>query len=445
MDRQKNTPYQQALNYLYSFIDYEKHPPSSRRAAQHNLARTRALLAAVGNPQEQFASVVAAGTKGKGSTCAMLESMLRAAGYRTGLWTSPHLNSYRERIQVDRQLISQQAVIEGVERLRPVVAAFDSERYGAPTTFELGFALALCYFAEQQAQVAVLEVGLGGRYDCANAVTPLLSLISSISYDHTKQLGNTLGEIAYQKAGILKNGVSAITVPQHPDAMATLKQVAAEVGTQPFWRADTAGMRELNTEPNAPMLHYPVDPLPALRGPFQRENARLAVAAAWQLRAQGWSISAEALRDGLAAVHWPGRMEVAGQSPLIVLDGAHNGDSAHKLAAALATEFQFERLLLVLGMSHDKPFETILSALVPQASALVLTRSRHPRAHVDLDKIAAVARPMLRGELRFTGDIPEALEQAQALARPGDLICVTGSLFVVGAARETLGIAAVCD
>jgi dihydrofolate synthase/folylpolyglutamate synthase len=443
MDRRKNTPYQQALNYLYSFIDYEKRPPPSRQAAQHNLARTQALLAAVGNPQEQFASVVAAGTKGKGSTCAMLESILQAAGYRTGLWTSPHLNSYRERIQIDRQLISQQAVIEGVERLRPVVAAFDSERYGVPTTFELGFALALRYFAEQQAQVAVLEVGLGGRYDCANAVTPLLSLISSISYDHTKQLGNTLGEIAYQKAGILKPGVPAITVPQHPDAMATLQEVAAEVGIGGggLLLADEHGTRQGDDT----LQPYPVDPLPALRGSFQRENARLAVAAAWQLRAQGWAISPEALRDGLAAVHWPGRMEVAGQSPLIVLDGAHNGDSAHKLAAALASEFQFERLLLVLGMSHDKPFETILSALVPQASALVLTRSRHPRAHVDLDKIAAVARPMLRGELRFTGDIPEALEQAQALAHPGDLICVTGSLFVVGAARETLGIAAVCD
>ncbi len=443
MDSDLLATYQEALDYLYSFIDYEKRPPANQQAAQHNLARTRALLAAVGDPQMAMQTIVVAGTKGKGSTCAMLESIARAAGYTTGLWTSPHLNSYRERIQVGRQLISQEAVVDAVQRLRPVVETFDTATYGAPTTFELGFALALRFFAEQQVQLALLEVGLGGRYDCANVVRPLLSLISSISYDHTSVLGDTLQSIAYNKAGILKSGVEAISVPQPPAAMSVLGQVAGEVGA-PLWVATEEGIQPppLNS---AARQGYPVEPAPGLRGDFQRENARLALGAAWRLRSYGFALSNEAMREGLATVQWPGRLEVAGQSPLLVLDGAHNGHSAEKLAAALHAEFRFKRLLLVFGTSHDKQLDTMLAALLPHTSVLVLTRSRHPRAYSDLDKMAALARPYLHQEPVLTTDIPEALEAAQALAHPDDLICVTGSLFVVGAAREALGLATVCD
>ncbi len=444
--------YQHALDYLYSFIDYEKRPPTTPEEARHNLDRMRALLAAVGTPQDSVPSVVIAGTKGKGSTSAMLESMARAAGYRTGMWTSPHLNSYRERIQIDRQVISQEALVDAVQRLVPVVEAFDAATYGAPTTFELGFALAMRYFAEQRIQLAVLEVGLGGRYDAANSVTPLLSLICSISLDHTRQLGNTVAAIATQKAGILKPDVPACTVPQHPDAIAVLEQVAEEVGTR-LWIAGQHGMQLARNHQQhqtpvpdlPPPIAYPVEPLPALRGAFQRENARLAVCAAWRLNSLGLPISDDAMRAGLAAVQWPGRLEVARTAPLIVLDGAHNGDSAHKLSAALVEEFRFNRLLLILGISRDKSRDEILAALVPHASTLILTRSRHPRAYADLDRIAAAARPLLRGDLHLTGDIPEALEHAQALAHPDDMICVTGSMFVVGAAREALGLATVCD
>jgi dihydrofolate synthase/folylpolyglutamate synthase len=260
-----------------------------------------------------------------------------------------------------------------------------------------------------------------------------------------RQLGNTIAEIAYQKAGILKPGILTISAPQHPDATAVIRQVAFEVGTIPLWQARDTGMRELTTEPHAPMLPYPIEPVSALRGEFQRENARLALSAVIGLNENGFSITPDAMRQGLATVQWPGRLEVASTAPLIVLDGAHNDDSARKLERALYAEFNFERLLLILGLSRDKQFETILEALVPHASTLILTRSRHPRAHADLDKIAAVARPMLHGDLLFTGDIPEALDQARTLAQPGDLICVTGSLFVVGAAREALGLATVCD
>jgi dihydrofolate synthase/folylpolyglutamate synthase len=444
--------YQQALDYLYSFIDFEKRPPPTAQAAKHNLGRTRALLAAVGSPHEKLSSVVVAGTKGKGSTCAILESIVRAAGYRTGLWTSPHLNSYRERIQVNRQLIDQQAIVDAVRRLRPVVESFDTASYGPPTTFELGFALALRFFVEQGVQLAILEIGMGGRYDCANTVEPLLSLVSSISYDHTRHLGETLPQIASAKAGIFKPHIPAITVSQAAEAMAVLQQTAHEVGT-PLWTAQPHGIHPPDPQPRQqptpdlpPPIPYPVPPVPALRGAFQQENARLAVCAAWRLGSRGFTITDETMRQGLAAVQWPGRLEVAAEAPLIVLDGAHNGDSAQKLAASLQSEFRFARLLLILGMSHDKQLDAILAALVPHANELILTRSRHPRAYTDLDKLAAAAQPYLAGGTPApTPDIPEALDLARSMAHPDDLICVTGSLFVVGAARQALGLATVCD
>jgi dihydrofolate synthase/folylpolyglutamate synthase len=441
--------YQDALDYLYSFIDYERRPVPSPQDARYNLPRTHALLAAVGNPQTRFASVVVAGTKGKGSTSALLEHMLRAAGYRTGLWTSPHLTSYRERIQVDRAMISQAAFVAAMREMRAVVSAFDAERYGMPTTFEIAFALALRFFAAQQVDIAVVEVGLGGRYDCANAITPLVSVVSSISYDHMKILGSTLTEIASDKAAIFKPGVPAISAPQHPEAAAAIARAAQETGI-PLWAAEPAALRRLLPVPlaaeAAPAVAYPVAPEPVLlRGSFQRENARLALGAALLLRDQGLGLPDAALADALAGARWPGRLEVAGQAPLLVLDGAHNGDSAHKLAAALRAEFGYERLRLVLGTLRDKDLDAILAALLPHASTLILTRSRHPRAHTDLDRVAAAAQPHLRGDLHLVPDVAAALDQARALASPADLICVTGSLSVVGDARIALGLAEAHD
>jgi dihydrofolate synthase/folylpolyglutamate synthase len=409
-----------------------------------------ALLADLGNPQLAFPSVVVAGTKGKGSSCAMIESIVRAAGYRTGLFTSPHLNSYRERVQVNRQPIGQAELAALVQRMVPVVERFDAATHGKPTTFELGFALAMCHFAATKIEFGVLEIGLGGRYDAVNVVTPLVSAISSISYDHMHVLGHTLAEIADNKAGIMKPGVPCISVPQQPEAAATLAQVAAEVGT-PLWLADEFWILDFgfwNDERNPkskiqnPKWEYPVPPVPALlRGPFQRENARLALGVALLLRERGLTLPDAALAQGLATANWPGRLELVAEQPFVVLDGAHNGDSAQKLLAALRSEFQFERLLLVLGTSRDKDIERIVAALVPAADVLILSRARHHRAQSDMDVLVAAARPFLRGELHITTGLPEALAQARRLARLSDLICVTGSLFVVGDAREAMGLA----
>lgn len=427
--------YQDALDYIYSYIDPKRKAAASHAEALLNLERVRALLRAVGDPQAGMPAVVVAGTKGKGSTCVMIEAMLRAAGLRVGLWTSPHLSSYRERIQVDREPIGRADLVALTARLRPQIDAYDPEPYGLPSTFDIGFALALSHFAAQGVHVAVIEVGLGGRYDAANVITPMVSVISSISYDHMGILGRTLGEIAWNKAGIIKPGVPAVTVPQLPEAAAVLTEEARLVGADLYLAAE-GGL-------SGPAGHapYPTAPAPGrLRGAFQRENARLALGAAMLLARRGLPLDAPAMAAGLATAEWPGRFELVAGSPPILIDGAHNGDSARKLIAAIRAEIPHGRLILVLGTSRDKDIAAIVDALVPAAAAVVITRSTHPRA-MDLDRVADIAREHARGPLILAPEMGEALGQARALAGPGDLICITGSLFVVAAAREALGLA----
>lgn len=427
--------YQEALDWLYSFINTEHKLPTSR--AEFNLPRTEALLRLLGDPQLRYPSVVIAGTKGKGSTAAMIESILRAAGMQIGLYTSPHLHSFRERIQIDRQLISQATLVEMVEALKPVVGQLD-QRLGRPSVFELGTALALLYFARRGVDFAVLEIGLGGRFDAVNVVTPLASAITSISFDHRHILGETLGAIAFEKAGILKPGVPAVTVPQQPEAMTVIAQVAEERGA-PLFIAGEAG---LSIYGSAEVQPYPVDIRPeaiALRGPVQLENARLATGIALLLRQSGYAIPAEAMAAGLATVTWPARLEVVSERPLVVADGAHNGDSARKLLAALRRLFRFERLILVFGALADKEIDAMAAALVPEADAIIITRSRHPRS-ATLEQLESAVKGYLSGSLAAADDVPPAIEEALRLAGPNDLVCVTGSLAVAAAAREFFGL-----
>ena len=437
--------YQQAIDYLYSFSDSEAKLP--RTPAEFNLPQTAALLRAFGEPQRALRCVVVAGTKGKGSTAVLLEAIVRAAGLRTGLWTSPHLHSYRERIQVARQPISQAEFIAAIERVPARLANYDQAQFGEPTIFQLGFVLALRHFADQSVDLAILEVGLGGRFDSANSVTPLLSIISSISYDHMAILGDTLAKIASEKAGILKPGVPAITVPQHPEAAEVITRIAAEVGAPLYVAAaGEQGSFDLAPPPGSPVFFDPYTRYrgphtTALRGSVQRENARLAVAAALLLRNAGLAMSDAAIGAGLASAQWPGRMELVEDTPPCLLDGAHNGDSARKLAEWLAEEFPGRPIVLVLGVSAGHSAEHILAELLPHAAAVVLTRSQHPRA-LEPARLAELAQALLApGAVpALAPDVPEALELARALARPGGLIVVTGSLFVVAGAREALGI-----
>ncbi|MFQ3633768.1 bifunctional folylpolyglutamate synthase/dihydrofolate synthase [Roseiflexus sp.] len=448
--------YQQALDYLYSFIGGQQ--GMQRPPPMLNLVRTRALLAALGNPQHAVPSVIVAGTKGKGSTAALLEAMARAAGMHTGLWTSPHLHTYRERIQVNRQPITRDDLVRAVESIRPVVESMAGGTIGVPVTFAIGFALALRYFAEQNVDLAILEVGVGGRFDSAAVVTPILSVITPISYDHMDLLGDTLAQIAWEKAGIMKPGVPAVSAPQHPEALGALIRYAAVIGAPLYLVRDTAADRQIPVEPlqtgpwRIPDEHYlEIEPqqrfrsdiTPSLPGLFQLVNARLAVSAALLLRDAGLPITDAAIAAGLAGAHWPGRMDVIDGAPPIVLDGAHNGESIQQLVLSLSRLFPGRKRIVVFGASRDKDLARMLPALAPAVDALVLTASRHPRALVALHELRQQFAPLLRSDttIDIVLDPAEALAHAHALATPDDLICVTGSLFVVAAAREALGLA----
>ncbi len=448
--------YQQALDYLYSFIGGQQ--GMQRPPPMLNLVRTRALLAALGNPQHAMPSVIVAGTKGKGSTAALLEAMTRAAGIRTGLWTSPHLHTYRERIQVNRQPITRDDLVRAVESIQPVVESMAGGTIGAPVTFAIGFALALRYFAEQNVDLAILEVGVGGRFDSAAVVTPILSVITPISYDHMDLLGDTLAQIAWEKAGIMKPGAPTVSAPQHPEALGALIRYAAVIGAPLYLVRDTATDHDIPVEPTQtgpwripdehyleiePQQRFRGDITPSLPGLFQLMNARLAVSAALLLRDAGLPITDAAIAAGLAGAHWPGRMDVIDGAPPIVLDGAHNGESIQQLVLSLNRLFPGRRRIVVFGASRDKDLARMLPALAPAVDALVLTASRHPRALVALHELRQQFAPLLRSDtpIDIVPDPAEALAHAHALATPDDLICVTGSLFVVAAAREVLGLA----
>ncbi len=439
--------YADALAYIYSFTNFEITPASSYGTKTFDLSRMQRLLAALGNPHAQFKSVHIAGTKGKGSTAAMVESILRTAGYRTSLYTSPHLHSFRERIRVDGQLIPEDAVVAGVERLRPIVAQLSDV-----TSFEIMTALAFAYFRQMRVELAVLEVGLGGRLDATNVVTPLVSVITSISYDHTAVLGQTLAEIAREKAGIIKPNVPAVTAPQRPEALAVVEasaraQSAPLTVISPELKFEIAGGKYQVIPDSEDMegqtfLWMRLDGTDldletwdlSLLGHHQLANAATALAAALVLRERGVAIPNAALRDGIANTRWQGRFEILGREPFIVVDGAHNADSAHQLVQTLTDVFPRARVHLIFGAYKDKDVEGMFRELLPYATSLILTRTSSPRA-TDPTRLADLAEPY-HVETSVAPDLGAALHAALARAQPEDVVCLTGSLSIVAQARE---------
>ncbi|WP_322799234.1 folylpolyglutamate synthase/dihydrofolate synthase family protein [Thermoflexus sp.] len=428
-EAREESAYLAALFGLFGRANFETRRPQMPEAFR--LDPVRRLLERLGNPHRRYAVIHIAGTKGKGSTAAMAEAILRAAGYRTGLYTSPHLHTMRERIRIAGEMLSRSAVADLFQRLRPLIEA-DPEL----TVFDLLTAMGFLAFAESGVEIAVVEVGLGGRLDSTNVVSPAVCLITALSRDHTEILGPTLAHIAFEKAGILKPGVPAVTAPQPEEAMAVLRQVAEERDVPLFtldgWRYGPEKISPAGQwgEIRAPDGARWSVRLPLL-GRHQWENAALAVAAMLQLREQGWGIPDEAIREGLEQVKWPGRFEILREDPPLVLDGAHNDASAARLAETIAEVFPGHRWRLIFGVSADKDPITILRPLWPLVEKVWLTRSRHPRA-ADPQRLAEAAEG-LGLSWRIRGEVAQALEEAFAEGGP---ILVTGSLFVVAEARE---------
>ena len=431
--------YQQALDYLYSFVDYEREP-RPRDAAHYDLRRMDELLGRLGNPHLKTKAVHIAGSKGKGSVAAMIASALTAAGYRTGLYTSPHLVSFNERIRVDDKLISDEEVVTLVDSLRPEVEAVNAKAaYGLLTTFELMTALGFAHFASKAVDSQVIEVGLGGRLDATNVIQPEVCVITSISFDHTEVLGNTLAQIATEKAGIIKPGSTVVTSPQVEEVTAVIEKACRghgarliRVGSDVTWECLSFDSSCQSLRVKGRLGSYELS-IPLL-GQHQLENAAAAVAALEVLAEKGYHISADSIADGLAAVSWPGRLQVLSRRPLLVVDGAHSPDSARRLAQALRQYFSFDRAILVFGVSFDKDVAGIISQLAPLFDKVIVTRSTHPRAMATAPIVAEFGR---HGVVAQTAeDISSALPLSLRLAGEKDLICVTGSLFVVGGAME---------
>jgi dihydrofolate synthase/folylpolyglutamate synthase len=432
------------LDWIWSFSARPRSPDQVTAQRAVKLERMALLLEALGNPQRVLAhrTVLIAGTKGKGSTAAMVDACLQAAGVRTGLYTSPHLVNWRERTCVDGQPISTAAVTALAEPVRAAVETLPSSLPG-PTTFEVGTALSLLYFARQRVQAAVLEVGTGGRFDATNLVEAAVSAITPISYDHTPTLGDTLTQIAWHKAGILRAGQPAISGPQPDEARRVIEREAAtlgatleEVGRDWWWSA-----LETRHAPNNPIeirgprgQHFRARV--GLLGDHQRDNATVAAAAldAFGRTCAVTPLDAAAIEAGLANVDWPGRLQILSERPLVVLDGAHNVDSAEVLRAALDKYLTFDHLHLVFGLSVGKDARGVLEALAPGAEVVYLTRSHHERATppAELEPLVRQLAPYAR--VQSTIDPVAAFEAALAAASQGDLVLVTGSLFLVGEA-----------
>jgi dihydrofolate synthase/folylpolyglutamate synthase len=435
--------YRQSLDQLLSLADFERKSRASEPPDWH-LQRMGALLESLGDPHLAVPVVHVAGSKGKGSTSAMAAAVLRAAGYRTGLYISPHLHTFVERIQADGAPVSPEGFAGLVERLWPHTDAIAARGdLGRVSVFELLTAMAFVYFRDMRCEVAVVEVGLGGRLDATNLVRPAVSVITPISLDHVQVLGDTIARIAAEKAGIIKAGAPVVTGRQLPDARRVFEATAAQRGA-PLIDAIDAVALESEGEPSEGPQSFSLRgkggayhiSLPLL-GPHQIDNARTAIAAVEALMQQGFKIRARDVEAGLAQVRWPGRAEVVSNGPPLVLaDGAHNDASAHALVATLRRHFPNRRpAVFLFGGTSGHDYAVTARILTGEgADALVATQSRHPRA-VDAPRLAA---DLTSGGVRVSGVEPslaDGLAAARRLAGETGIVVATGSLFV---AAETI-------
>lgn len=443
--------YEQALDYIFSYTDYEK-VPMPHALGSYDLRRVEELLARLGNPHLGARTVHIAGTNGKGSTAAMIASVLTCSDYSTGLYTSPHLSTIRERFRINERLITEAEFTGIVARLKPEVEIVNQKTsYGELTTFELLTALAFTYFNDEGVDFQVLEVGMGGKFDATNVIQPEVCVITSISLDHTEVLGDSLTKIAAEKAGIIKPGSTVVLAPQVEEVVRVITEACRQrkaklvmVGRDVTWRnLGTSGNRQLlevsrirtrDRKRSKPENRGNYKICIPLLGRYQLENAATAVAALEVLALKGFKITLASIISGLEQVSWPGRLQVLSYSPLIVADGAHNPDAAQKLKQSLAEYFRFKRAVLVMGASGDKDTVGVVSEFMPFFSEIIVTQSRHPRA-MAVSQLQVFLKEY-GGETQLAPTVPEALSLAMNMVGTQDLICVSGSLFVVAEAIE---------
>lgn len=453
MGNRKNEPnfqsYEAALAFLYKAIDYEKLISYQYNASTFSLDRMEKLLAYVGNPQKELPCIHITGTKGKGSTAIMISTILEHAGRITGLFTSPHLVDLRERIQIDQQKISEHEFVCILNELQPYIQHLrETEPSASPTFFEILTAVGILHFKKRQIEMAVLEVGLGGRLDSTNVVIPQVSIITNIGFDHTAILGNTLSDIAYEKAGIIKQRVSVVSGVEDADALSVVEKTCREKDAHLYllgrdlWIEkargfDRNGTRGMVCKIKTWRQTYDNIFLP-LVGFHQAKNCALVLGALEVIReCDSICINPEVIREALASLYCPARIEVVAKNPFILLDFAHTVDSMRFLRKALVENFKFNKLILILGFSQDKDLDNILKEIVAEADTIIMTRSKNPRAATPKDLCQRIEK--LCGNRSEKADsVQDALIAAKQIASPEDLICITGSAYVAGEARQVL-------
>jgi dihydrofolate synthase/folylpolyglutamate synthase len=403
--------YSDAIDFLYSLRWF---------GAKFGLTNTFKLAELAGNPHNRLRFIHVAGTNGKGSTCAMLESIYRASGLRVGLFTSPHLVGFSERIQVNRRQIPEQEVARLVEQMRPLLQQFPQEDH--PTFFEVVTVMALQYFAAEKCDLVIWETGLGGRLDATNIVRPLASIITNIQYDHQKYLGESLASIAAEKAGIIKPGIAVITGTDAPEALEVIRAKAVELGSP------------LEVVPRDEARRSALDSLPLL-GEHQKMNAAVALATVRALQ-NVFPCDEEVITFGLSKVHWPGRLQLVTRSSgqKVLLDGAHNVSGAESLVAALKTYFPERKPVLILGVLRDKDWSHMCETLAPQASRIILVPVQSERTAEPHGLAEACRRANPHAQIIEGGSLAEAL----AATGDNEFVAIAGSLYLIGEAMELL-------